>query len=396
VSYDPFNHLDAELIQAFLEGEVTAEAEAPLKAHLGRCARCRSEVEAWELVLGQLDQLAELAPSREFGDVVMARVEGLVPDAQTVHLPAEELQDFVEGALPQAAAARVEAHLETCSACTTEVEAWRGLFARLDHLESLAPAPGFGDSVMARVKVPGKATQSWTSRVRSWFSPRARPALAPVTSGHLSPERLQDWVEGILPSPLAARVEAHLEVCAGCHAEATAWQELMVTLAAIPELRPEPAFADRVMARVEVRARSVARVPMHVRVADLLGRLWPSTRRGWAVAAGLVGTPSAAVTAGLVYLFSQPQVTPTSLLLFLWWKVSGMAATLGQGLVDTVGQSALAFRLVELGQSLVGSPGLLAFGALGFSALTLSAVWVLYRNLVSSPVEHRNYAHVST
>lgn len=89
------------------------------------------------------------------------------------HLEHERLQAFVEESLDDAGAAIVEAHLEGCARCRVEVEELRSLFGVLASVAYHAPALGFADRVMARVRV----RQPWFARVEEWLA-----RLAPRTT----------------------------------------------------------------------------------------------------------------------------------------------------------------------------------------------------------------------
>jgi anti-sigma factor RsiW len=84
----------------------------------------------------------------------------------TANHPSEwTLELLAEDALAPDEQAKVAAHVETCSRCAGEVEAFRSLYATLSTLPQLAPSAGFADAVMARVNTaPHAATASWLVR----------------------------------------------------------------------------------------------------------------------------------------------------------------------------------------------------------------------------------------
>lgn len=104
---------------------------------------------------------------------------------QLSHPNAERLQAFVEESLADAQRAVVDSHLTRCSRCRTEVDELRSLFAALAELPTLAPAEGFADRVMARVRVRRPvlaAASAWLDRVtprstRGWAAAAAVFAL---------------------------------------------------------------------------------------------------------------------------------------------------------------------------------------------------------------------------
>lgn len=87
------------------------------------------------------------------------------------HPGRERLQAFVEASLDEAAARAVDAHLTVCPRCSGDVEELQSLFEVLSSLTRFAPATGFADRIMARVRV----RQPWLVRVADWveqFTPR--------------------------------------------------------------------------------------------------------------------------------------------------------------------------------------------------------------------------------
>ena len=113
------------------------------------------------------------------------------------------------------------------------------------------------------------------------------------------------------------------------------------------------------------------------------------------MASTLAMAPATALTVLGLYLFTRPQVTPTSLMLYLWWKLSAgvTGATIWAG--NAVGGMPLVAQAQDFLLALASTPSVLVGAGLAFSAMTLMAVWVLYRNLLSPPVERRKYASVS-
>lgn len=200
-------HLSAEQIQALLDGELPDRERRSVEEHLSACARCSAELESWGLLFSTLGELPELSPREDFGDRVMADVE--VPLATPArarlgalwarrrtraHPAVDRLQDFLEGALSGAQAARVRAHLRTCDECTRELEAWSGLMGQLNVLPRFVPSEEFADQVMAKVRVPAPATAPATvpARTRALAAarsliPRTRRAWAAISGVAVTP-----------------------------------------------------------------------------------------------------------------------------------------------------------------------------------------------------------------
>ena len=67
-----------------------------------------------------------------------------------MHLTTDEIELWAQGLLPAAPAM----HLADCSLCRELGDRERKIILALVQLPSFAPAAGFADRVMARVKVP--------------------------------------------------------------------------------------------------------------------------------------------------------------------------------------------------------------------------------------------------
>ena len=313
-----------------------------------------------------------------------------------MHLTAERIQAFLDGALAKEESAQVEEHATFCGSCQAELDTWRLLYSELSALPELAPSEGFATRVLAELEVPGPAAvlvpATAEHGVFGWLHSRlAKPVR------HVGPERLQDYIEGFLPRPQMARVEAHLGECGACRAEEGAWRELVRRIETLPELAPSAGFARRVMA--QVRIGRLVREPVvastRTRVLAWAGRRLPRTQKAWAVMSGVAVTP-ATVVALLVYtVFSNPTLTPGYLASFLWWQVTG-AASAGAGVAaDMLFESPLMFYAYSTLEALAGAPALAAAVAVTFAAATSLSGWVLYRNLFPTSTVDGQYATAS-
>lgn len=78
--------------------------------------------------------------------------------------------------------------------------------------------------------------------------------------GHLTPERIQEFLDDRLLPEEAGRVQEHLSVCVSCQAEVEVWDALFSDLGGLLEVAPSQGFADAVMARTSVRAPAKERL----------------------------------------------------------------------------------------------------------------------------------------
>ena len=314
----------------------------------------------------------------------------------SMHLTAERIQAFLDGALPQGERVGVEEHAASCGACHEELDTWQLLYSELSDLPELAPSDGFASRVLANVEVavpdqvalpvaPDTSAVEWLRRGT------ARVA------GHLSPERLQDYVDGLLPQPQMASIITHLEGCGACRTEAASWSALVRQIEVLPELAPSAGFAKRVMA--QIRVGQLVRAPVaasnRTKVLAWAGRLLPRTQKAWAIISGVAVTP-ATVAALLVYtVFSNPAVTPGYLASFVWWQISGAASVVASLATETVLDSSVMFSVYSALEALAGAPVLAAMGAVSLAAAMSVSGWVLYRNLLPTPKVDGTYATAS-
>jgi hypothetical protein len=92
------------------------------------------------------------------------------------------------------------------------------------------------------------------------------------TAGHLTGNALNELIDGSLPSPQAAQVQAHLDGCPDC---ATRWHELTQTVAllrSLPEIEPSRSF------EIAAQPASSAATPAKPRFQTILTPAFPVLR----------------------------------------------------------------------------------------------------------------------
>ncbi len=192
-------HLASEQIQEFLDQELPQEEASLVHEHLAACPRCQSEVDAWRVLYSELESLPELVPAASLSEGVLAelpapvrggaRVLGWLPGGATEvgssdHIPGYRLQDYLEGALSRRSAVGARAHLAACEPCQEEAKGWERLFGTLAALGRFAPAAGFAERVLARVRIPAPVPAPWAAasgRAMAWargFLPQTRRGWA--------------------------------------------------------------------------------------------------------------------------------------------------------------------------------------------------------------------------
>ena len=306
-------------------------------------------------------------------------------DGDLRHLTSEQIQEFLDRGLTPQEEARVQEHLSVCPRCQGELEGWSLLFSDLGSLEEISPGPAFSQEVMARLPI----RRPLAARVRAWFG-AGEAVAAPQT--HLPPDRIQDYLDGILPTAEAAGAMGHLAACEPCQEEARGWEGLFGSLAALGRLAPAPGFAERVMARVRIPAPLPA--PWAIagtRVLEWGRGFLPQTRHGWAVAGGIASAPTITMAALVYLVFSHPLLSAGNFTTYVLWKASALFSSLFSAVAGAAVDSVALFRAYTLLGTLVKSPFLVGFGGLAFSLMSAMALWVLYRNLVATPTVENHY-----
>lgn len=260
-------------------------------------------------------------------------------------------------------------------------------------MQELAPSPGFTGRVLDALPRRAPRTIPLAARIRAWFGRGRRPQPATVR-GHVDAGAIQELLDGALAPERAAAAEAHLDGCRLCRDEVEGWRGLMVHLDRIPRLEPSPVFAERVMAHVRVQtAVTLARPGLRERLLNWLA-LNPRTRKRVAALAGAGVTPAVTVALVAWTVFSHPLVTPANLMSFLALKVQGLATGLAGALASQLTESAAALQIYSVLEPLTRSPETAAAAFTLVGALTITALWILYRNLFAAASAEHGYARL--
>jgi anti-sigma factor RsiW len=124
-------------------------------------------------------------------------------------------------------------------------------------------------------------------------------------------DRLDDHVDGILPSPVSEAIRDHLDACQDCRETALALRASSNSLQSWDDIEPPDGCFDRILARVDAlppealeRGMPRARLTRLAQLAQL--ESVNAARMRWMATSGLAA--AAAVMGGL--LISQPDVRP--------------------------------------------------------------------------------------
>ena len=307
------------------------------------------------------------------------------------HLSAEALQALLEGDLPRREGASVEAHLGSCARCRSELEGWRSLFTELSSLPQVRPHEGFQDRVMADVRIPRPL--SLVARVRS----RIAVLLPSRGNSHISADRLQRMLDGLVPARQVTRMQAHLSSCGECAKQADSSRSVFTTLDRLPRFEPSEQFAQRVMAGLRMPAAIAASVPVSVgyKAGVWARRVIPRTRRAWAAASGVAVAP--AVTAGLILsaLVSHPALTPGALASYAWWQLSDVTSAAWSTLSAVAQASGALSLFTGVAAAPIAAPIMVATGVLLYTAACAYALRVLHRHVYANHPSDGRYARVS-
>jgi anti-sigma factor RsiW len=313
-------------------------------------------------------------------------IETVAREGNLRHLTSEQIQEFLDERLSPEEEAPIQEHLSACPHCLAEVEAWNLVFSDLGSLEELEPSPAFSKEILSQLPDPAP----WGARLRGWFGAGAARG---AQVGHFPVEDLQDYLEGTVSAPRAARVTAHLSACEPCRIERKGWERLFGALTSLGRFAPAPGFAQRVMAGVRIPSPVPAPwVRAGNRVLGTVRGFLPQTRRGWAIVGGIASAPTISMAALGYLLFSRPLFTVGNVTTYLSWKASALFSSLFSSVASAMLDSVALFRAYSLLGTLAESPLLIGVGSLVFSLMSAAALWVLYRNLVATPSAERRYA----
>ena len=297
---------------------------------------------------------------------------------QPQHLDDGTLQSYLEGELDREVRAGMEAHLASCARCSAQLEGWRMLLEELEELPDLQPSLEFGNRVLERLPLQEPVAPGLLRRLRGVLAPRRRRS-----SRHLTPEVIQDLLDGIDGSRAPSQIPAHLATCRRCEQEYAHWERLYLSLDGLDQLRPSRGFARAVMRQVDFGAVQVTTPSLASRLLVAAREILPSTRRAWGVASALVAAPTLSVTALLTLVVLHPLLNFRDLLAFTTWRVTDFAQLAASWMIQQVTDSSLLLQGYGLLQTLLSSPGVTLAGVVGIWITLITAVWILYRNVVA-------------
>lgn len=190
------------------------------------------------------------------------------------HLTPDEIELLLEQALP---VTRV-AHLDACPTCAREARETIALARGMATLPSLAPAPGFADRVLARLRSPAPAAVPAATVPRRWLPTRRRAwALAAAFAGlSLISTGVAAMLLGSWPPAVAAADTLLVE---GLRLFAAARETITTQLGSIPWAKVAALLATEPL---RLAAFALLAVTSY---ATLLVALWSLTRpprRGYA------------------------------------------------------------------------------------------------------------------
>jgi len=313
-----------------------------------------------------------------------------------MHLGEELVQEYLDDALAHEDRERVDRHLAGCPRCASEMEAWRVLFSSLGELPAVEPTQGFADRVMAEVPTRPSLLHRFADRTR-----RALGRGAGSLTDHLSPEGLQDLLDGALGAGDRRRAEAHLAHCNPCRKEFQHWEGVFARLSSLEHMAPSDGFGERVFeAWQAVRPSTLSPAGTGMRLfgdwtpglAAAARRLVPESPRGWAAAAALVSIPMIPLIAVIGAVLAHPLLSFGALASFVRWRAGDALLGIAGFIATEFVSHPVTYWLWEGLGAAAAAPGL-AMVALfsGWAAAAVSA-WILYRHLVVPSLEARHHA----
>ena len=166
-------------LSAYLDNELTPSRHEQIEAHLRSCEECSDMLSVFQQNRQMMADLAHPVPST-LKDAVMAKIHTQFQD---------ELSAYLDNELAPATCQRIEAHLHTCSECSSMLSALRENRERIKGLEHPAPS-SIHDTVMAKIRqqtADGHVEEStptrWLPDIRRWLPDLGRWFFRPVTAG---------------------------------------------------------------------------------------------------------------------------------------------------------------------------------------------------------------------
>lgn len=104
-----------------------------------------------------------------------------------------QLQDLLDGVLPETEARAVRAHLASCRACAAELAGWERLLHTLDRMPLVEPDPVLTERILAHV-VPARVRRRWAAAI-GWSYAGAVAACAVATTVALAQPPVRAWLE---------------------------------------------------------------------------------------------------------------------------------------------------------------------------------------------------------
>ncbi|HVE79124.1 MAG TPA: hypothetical protein VNA89_09700 [Gemmatimonadaceae bacterium] len=158
---------------------------------------------------------------------------------------------------------------------------------------------------------------------------------------HLHPDEIDLLVDGDLGFGVAP-LKAHLLECADCRAQVEDARSFCDVLDHLPRFAPAPAFAEKVMGRVQVF------VPWHVAALDSARRLVPTSRPARVLAGALAASVAAFMTLATVWIAARLDVVAFFSGLAVEQARVAVVTALSDAVAAAVGQS-LATALFSSG-----------------------------------------------
>jgi hypothetical protein len=207
-------------------------------------------------------------------------------------------------------------------------------------------------------------------------------------TGHLPYWTLEQLAEGSLSHVEKSLAELHLRSCTHCASELEGARAVIAALEGLPALTPSPAFAEAVMARVQIAPALVA-----APAPALARRRWlPRLSRGWATLLALLLLPLP-VLAGIGTWMGG---SPFSAMGALWGVVRGWAGEVSYNLFSEGTEVLIRTGLFQWGSDVLnGIPGPTAAGVPVLLLLLAAAVpvsaWAMAR-LLRAPMTGLTHA----
>ncbi len=179
--------IEAELLSAYVDGEVSSEEREQIAQRLANSAEYASRLETLQALQEALRDLPRYRLSPEVEQRILREIERLAAEATHPAPPSEVdlelLSAYLDGEVSEDECRQVERSLADSAACRSQFEELRTLGAELRGLSAFHLDAGFADRVVRRIELEAEAAEPAEVSPAPDVEPARRSETATARSG---------------------------------------------------------------------------------------------------------------------------------------------------------------------------------------------------------------------